>query len=124
MRSDTANSGRRKCFSLTLSDAELVCLTVAQVLLGARSEHWLRLCYAWLGHLLQAPFAWRSAALAARCAPVSSMAGRTGAFDHYPRGVNTLAPALDLAAVAVRDHLCPGRGIAAAWAGNRGVTAP
>jgi hypothetical protein len=28
-----------------LSDAELVCLAVAQVLLGARSEHhWLRLC--------------------------------------------------------------------------------
>ena len=29
-----------------LSDAELVCLAVAQVLPGARSEHhWLRLCY-------------------------------------------------------------------------------
>jgi hypothetical protein len=35
-----------------LSDAELVCLAVAQVLLGARSEHhWLRLCHARLGHL-------------------------------------------------------------------------
>lgn len=35
-----------------LSDAELVCLAVAQVLLGARSEHhWLRLCYARLAHL-------------------------------------------------------------------------
>jgi hypothetical protein len=35
-----------------LSDAELVCLAVAQVLLGARSEHhWLRLCYARLGHV-------------------------------------------------------------------------
>ena len=35
-----------------LSDAELVCLAVAQVLLGARSEHhWLRLCYVRLGHL-------------------------------------------------------------------------
>ena len=35
-----------------LSDSELVCLAVAQVLLGARSEHhWLRLCYARLGHL-------------------------------------------------------------------------
>ena len=35
-----------------LSDAELVCLAVAQVLLGARSEHhWLRLRYARLGHL-------------------------------------------------------------------------
>ena len=35
-----------------LTDAELVCLAVAQVLLGARSEHhWLRLCYARLGHL-------------------------------------------------------------------------
>jgi hypothetical protein len=35
-----------------LSDAELVCLAVAQVLLGARSEHhWLRMCYARLGHL-------------------------------------------------------------------------
>ena len=29
-----------------LSDAELACLAVAQVLLGARSEHhWLRICY-------------------------------------------------------------------------------
>ena len=36
-----------------LSDAELVCLAVAQVLLGARSEHhWLRICYGRLGHLL------------------------------------------------------------------------
>lgn len=35
-----------------LSDPELVCLAVAQVLLGARSEHhWLRLCYGRLGHL-------------------------------------------------------------------------
>jgi hypothetical protein len=33
-----------------LADAELVCLAVAQVLLGARSEHhWLRLCYGRLG---------------------------------------------------------------------------
>src|SRR5690349_14284864 len=35
-----------------LSDAELVCLAVAQVLLGARSEHhWLRMCSGRLGHL-------------------------------------------------------------------------
>jgi hypothetical protein len=35
-----------------LSDAELVCLAVAQVLLGAKSEHhWLRFCYVRLGHL-------------------------------------------------------------------------
>ena len=35
-----------------LTDAELVCLAVAQVLLGARSEHhWLRMCYGRLGHL-------------------------------------------------------------------------
>ena len=35
-----------------LSDAELVCLAVAQMLLGARSEHhWLRMCYGRLGHL-------------------------------------------------------------------------
>ena len=35
-----------------VTDAELVCLAVAQVLLGARSEHhWLRLCYGRLGHL-------------------------------------------------------------------------
>lgn len=35
-----------------LSDAELVCLAVAQVLLGARSEHhWLRMCYGRVGHL-------------------------------------------------------------------------
>ncbi|MGH3928532.1 MAG: IS982 family transposase, partial [Pseudonocardiaceae bacterium] len=37
-----------------LTDAELVCLAVAQVLLGARSEHhWLRLCYTRLGHLFR-----------------------------------------------------------------------
>jgi len=35
-----------------LSDAELVCLAVAQVLLGARSErHWLRFAQTRLGHL-------------------------------------------------------------------------
>jgi hypothetical protein len=35
-----------------LSDAGLVCVAVAQVLLGARSEHhWLRMCYGRLGHL-------------------------------------------------------------------------
>ena len=37
-----------------LTDAELVCLAVAQVLLGARSEHhWLRMCYGRLGHLFR-----------------------------------------------------------------------
>ena len=46
-------SGRRRPGGpRQLSDAELVCLAVAQVLLGARSEHhWLRMCYARLGHL-------------------------------------------------------------------------
>ena len=45
-----ARAGRPK----KLSDAELVCLAVAQVLLGARSEHhWLRLCYGRLGHLFR-----------------------------------------------------------------------
>ena len=35
-----------------LADAELVCLAVAQVLPGTRSEHhWLRMCYGRLGHL-------------------------------------------------------------------------
>jgi hypothetical protein len=35
-----------------LSDAELVCLAVAQVLLGTRSEHhWIRMCYGRLGQL-------------------------------------------------------------------------
>lgn len=35
-----------------LADSELVRLAVAQVLLGARSEHhWLRMCYGRLGHL-------------------------------------------------------------------------
>jgi hypothetical protein len=35
-----------------LSDAELACLAVAQVLLGARSKHhWLRIYFARLGHL-------------------------------------------------------------------------
>jgi hypothetical protein len=46
-------SGRRRAgHPVKLSDAELVCLAVAQVLLGARSErHWLRMCRARLGHL-------------------------------------------------------------------------
>jgi hypothetical protein len=46
-------SGRRRPgHPKQLADAELVCLAVAQVLLGARSEHhWLRLCYGRLGHL-------------------------------------------------------------------------
>jgi Transposase DDE domain len=40
--------GRRK----KLSDAELICLAVAQVLLGYPSHHhWLRFCYGRLGHL-------------------------------------------------------------------------
>jgi hypothetical protein len=46
------SGGRRPGRPKKLSDAELVCLAVAQVLLGARSEHhWLRLCYSRLGHL-------------------------------------------------------------------------
>lgn len=58
----TVRAGRRSCDPVCpapagpteeLSDAELVCLAVAQVLLGARSEHhWLRMCYARLGHRL------------------------------------------------------------------------
>jgi len=46
-------SGRRRPgHPKKLADAELVCLAVAQVLLGARSEHhWLRICYARLGRL-------------------------------------------------------------------------
>jgi hypothetical protein len=44
----TRRPGRPK----RLTDAELVCLAVAQVLLGARSEHhWIRTCYVRLGHL-------------------------------------------------------------------------
>lgn len=47
-----AEQRRRPGRPKRLSDAELVCLAVAQVLLGARSEHhWLRMCYARLGHL-------------------------------------------------------------------------
>lgn len=43
---------RRRGRPKQLSDAELVCLAVAQVLLGARSEHhWLRMCDTRLGHL-------------------------------------------------------------------------
>jgi hypothetical protein len=46
------SGGRRPGRPKRLSDAELVCLAVAQVLLGARSEHhWLRMCYGRLGHL-------------------------------------------------------------------------
>lgn len=43
---------RRRGRPKQLTDAELVCLAVAQVLLGARSErHWLRMCRTRLGHL-------------------------------------------------------------------------
>jgi hypothetical protein len=43
---------RRRGQPKRLSDAELACLAVAQVLLGARSEHhWLRMCHGRLGHL-------------------------------------------------------------------------
>ncbi|MFD7627251.1 hypothetical protein ACFV7Q_14655 [Streptomyces sp. NPDC059851] len=36
-----------------LADAELLCLAVAQVLLGFPSaRYWIRLAHAWLGHLL------------------------------------------------------------------------
>ena len=46
------SGSRRPGHPKRLSDAELVCLAVAQVLLGARSEHhWLRMCYGRLGHL-------------------------------------------------------------------------
>jgi hypothetical protein len=46
-------SGRRRAGRPErLSDAELACLAVAQVLLGARSgRHWMRMCRARLGHL-------------------------------------------------------------------------
>jgi hypothetical protein len=47
-----AAEARRPGRPKKLTDSELVCLAVAQVLLGARSEHhWLRMCYARLGHL-------------------------------------------------------------------------
>jgi hypothetical protein len=47
-----AEGRRRPGRPKKLTDAELVCLAVAQVLLGARSEHhWMRTCYARLGHL-------------------------------------------------------------------------
>ncbi|MBG6134516.1 hypothetical protein IW245_000710 [Longispora fulva] len=43
---------RPGAFGLKLSDAELVCLAVAQVLLGFSSQHhWLRFCASRLGHL-------------------------------------------------------------------------
>jgi hypothetical protein len=44
---------RRPGHPKTLPGAELVCLAVAQVLLGARSaHHWLRMCYGRLGHVV------------------------------------------------------------------------
>ena len=48
----TGPGRRRPGHPKKLTDAELVCLAVAQVLLGAKSEHhWLRMCYGRLGHL-------------------------------------------------------------------------
>lgn len=47
-----AQGRRRPGRPKKLTDAELVCLAMAQVLLGARSEHhWMRICYGRLGHL-------------------------------------------------------------------------
>jgi hypothetical protein len=47
-----AEGRRRPGRPKKLTDAELVCLAPAQVLLGARSEHhWMRTCYARLWHL-------------------------------------------------------------------------
>ena len=48
-----AEGRRRPGRPKKLTDAELVCLALAQVLLGARSEHhWMPgTCYARLGHL-------------------------------------------------------------------------
>jgi hypothetical protein len=47
-----AAPGRRPGRRKKLSDAELICLAVAQVLLGYPSQHhWLRFAYARLGHL-------------------------------------------------------------------------
>ena len=47
-----ASAQRRPGHPKKLPDAELVCLAVAQVLPGARSEHhWLRMRYGRLGHL-------------------------------------------------------------------------
>jgi hypothetical protein len=49
---DLLGPRRRPGHPPKLSDAELVCLAVAQVLLGARSErHWLRFAHLRLGHL-------------------------------------------------------------------------
>jgi hypothetical protein len=65
---------RRPGHPKRLSDAELVCLAVAQVLLGARSEHhWLRMCYGRLGHLFH---------YLARCCP--SWAGDLRLLDATP----------------------------------------
>ena len=63
-----------------LTDAKPACLAVAQVLLGARSEHhWLRMCYARLGHLF------------------SYLSKQPG----YHKRLNAAAPLL----AAVMDHL-------------------
>ena len=65
-----------------LSDAELVCLAVAQALLGARSErHWLRMCYARLGHLF--PYLPQAAWLPQ--AAQSAGAAAAAAMDHLAR---------------------------------------
>jgi hypothetical protein len=87
-----------------LPDAELVCLAVAQVTLGARSgQHWIGLCYARLGPLFPglprqpgghkrvravAPLICRAAVyLARRCpswAPDLRLLDATGAVRHLP----------------------------------------
>jgi hypothetical protein len=81
MASGRRGPGRPK----ELSDAELVCLAVAQVLPGARSErHWLRMCRTRLGHLF--PY----------------LPGQSG----YHKRVKAAAPLIGRAAIYLAT-LCP-----------------
>ena len=97
-----------------LSDAELVCLAVAQVLLGARSEHhWLRLCYGRLGHLFPylpkqpgyhkrvkaaAPLIWRATHVAGHAGPVQGDQLRL--LDATPVPCGTSRPTVQRSALA------------------------
>ena len=110
--------GADRAWPKRLSDAELACLAVAQVLLGARSEHhWLRLCYGRLGHLFpylpkQPGYHKRLKAAAPLLAEVMDYRARGGAVLARPGAADRRDPG------AVRR--LPGNGPAArSWPGGR-----
>jgi hypothetical protein len=101
------SAGRRAGAPRRLTDAELICLAVAQVLLGARSEHhWLRMCCGRLGHLF--PYLPHQPGYHTRlkaAAPLLAVLARPGPADRCdPGAVRHLAKAHGIACVRLVDN--------------------